>query len=835
MGYYERLSPILFRTSCSRDQINGRKFKVLPSADFLESLSRALGDSYTVERELLGGAMSRVFVAYDRALGRRVAVKVLSREVAAEVKTERFRLEIQLAARLQHPHIVPLLQSGELSGILYFTMPFIEGESLRARLAREGALPMPDGLRILRHVASALSYAHRQGVVHRDIKPDNVLIADEFALVTDFGVARALSASTTSGDDRLTSSGVALGTPAYMSPEQALAEPDIDHRADIYAFGVMAYEVLTGAPPFGGKSAQATLAAHVIQPPENILAKRPDVPPIIAETVMKCLEKKPADRPQNASELVPVLDSVATGSPTATSALIVPSAPGRRTRSWILAGVAALLLIPAGYLAVTRSGSRDAAGAAFTSVAVLPLENLGGDQTDEYFSDGMTDELANALGKLPGVRVASRTSAYAFKGKTLDPAEIGRRLNVKTFISGQVRRVGPRLRVYAELVNVEDGSSLWSERYERQASDIFSVQDDIARQIAQALQVRLRGPTAQTFASESRGTENLAAFEAQLRARYFLNRRGAENLRLAVAYFDSAIARDPRYARAHSGRATAYALLPEYTDSPPENASALTHKAAATALSIDSTLAEAYTAIGLSEVHDWKFAEAYVAYRKALALDPQFPTAHQWYGELLFHTGRTDSSLAQIRTAIELDPLAPINAAAIGYALVVSGRFDEAIAELKKGIELTPALGLHHAMLGDAYLQSGRVALAIPEFETSIRLDPELELRKGFLAHAYGLSGQTDKATAIIAQLEERQKARGGVGVALTVAYLGLRDREKALTALEQAVAEHDISLVTSTSLVPDRLLDPLRGDPRFKAILRKMNLDQYAAGMQRR
>ena len=269
-------------------------------AELLETLTEALGETYTFERELHGGAMSRLFVANDKILGRRVAVKVLSHELAAEIKTERFRLEIQVAARLQHPHIVPLLQSGEVHGILYYTMPFIEGESLRSRLDREGALPLPEALRILRHIASAISYAHRNGVVHRDIKPDNVLLTDEFALVADFGVARALSASTTQTDSRLTSSGVALGTPTYMAPEQALADPEIDHRADIYAFGVLAYEVLTGSPPFKGKSAQATLAAHVVQAPDPIESKREGIPPAIAAMVMQCLEKKPSDRPQTA-------------------------------------------------------------------------------------------------------------------------------------------------------------------------------------------------------------------------------------------------------------------------------------------------------------------------------------------------------------------------------------------------------------------------------------------------------------------------------------------------------------------------------------------------------
>ncbi|HEX6574806.1 MAG TPA: serine/threonine-protein kinase, partial [Gemmatimonadaceae bacterium] len=460
-------------------------------SDLVESLTQSLGDSYTFERELLGGAMSRVFVAQDKKLGRRVAVKVLSREVAAEVKTERFRLEIQLAARLSHPHIVPLLQSGELNGILYYTMPFIEGESLRRRVDREGALPIKEGIRILRQIASAIAYAHRNGVVHRDIKPDNVLLSDEFALVADFGVARALSAATTSdGDARLTSGGVALGTPAYMAPEQALADPEIDHRADIYAFGILAYEVLTGSPPFKGKSAQATLAAHVVQPPDPIESKREGIPPEIAAMVMQCIEKKPSDRPQNASDLVAVFDAVgvsSTSGPTvATGARPPASLPAAVSKSrvrWVVGAAVLIAVVALTWFSISKAGGGGSGSDAFNSVAVLPLVNVGGNRSDEYFSDGMTDELANALSKLPGLRVASRTSAYSFKGKTPSFDEIRKTLNVKTYLEGTVRRDGNRLRVSAQLTNAADGLALWSDTYENNASDVFTVQDQIARSI----------------------------------------------------------------------------------------------------------------------------------------------------------------------------------------------------------------------------------------------------------------------------------------------------------------------------------------------------------------
>jgi serine/threonine-protein kinase len=779
--------------------------------------------------------MSRVFVAQDRKLGRRVAVKVLSREVAAEIKTERFRLEIQLAAKLQHPHIVPLLQAGEMDGILYFTMPYIDGESLRTRLDRGGALAMPDAVRVLRHIASALSYAHKQGVVHRDIKPDNVLIADEFALVTDFGVARALSESVTQNDTRLTSGGVALGTPAYMAPEQALADPEIDHRADIYSFGVLAYEVLTGEPPFRGKSAQATLAAHVVQPPDPIDTKRAGIPAAISAIVMQCLEKKPGDRPQTASDLVPIFDSASTSSPSDELAPAVPPATGPRALKWIVAAIALLAFVGVGaYMMFANRPPVVAAAPDYSSVAVLPLVNVGGDQKDEYFSDGMTDELTNALSKLPGLKVASRTSAYSFKGKNANIAEIGHALNVKTVLAGSVRRDRNKLRVSAQLASVSDGLELWSDTYETEASDVFTVQDNIAKSIAEALKVRLGGH-ANTFASESRGTDNVEAWENYSRGRYLLNSRGADNLRRAISYFDSAIAIDPKFARAYAANATAYALLPEYTDSPPPNVGQLAHDAASRAISLDSTLAEAYTARGLSEVHDWKFADAEASYRKALDLNPQYPTAHQWYGELLFHTGRLDPSIAQIRRAIDLDPLAPINAAAIGYALQAAGRYDESIAELKKGIELTPTLGLHHYELGAAYMMSNRTREGIPELEEAARLDPEVGLRKGYLAYGYGVTGREKDARAIIADLERRQRARHNSGVALAMAYLGLKDKENALKWLSEAVSQHEISLLTSSSLVPDQIWDPLRSDPRFDTILSRMNLLQYKRPLGRK
>jgi TolB-like protein/tetratricopeptide (TPR) repeat protein len=792
--------------------------------DLRATLERTLGDLYVFERELQGGGMSRVFVAMDRQLGREVVVKVLPPEVAADLSADRFRREIQLAAKLQHPHIVPLLSSGEVNGTPYFTMPFVEGESLRAHLARVGELPIPEAVRILREVASALSYAHKHGVVHRDMKPDNVMLSDEFALVTDFGVGKALSASTKPSEAQtLTGLGISLGTPAYMAPEQAIADPSLDHRADIYAFGVMAYEMLTGTLPFAGRSLQATLAAHAIEKPEAIERRRPGIPRALAALIMRCLEKRPADRPQNAGEVLHVLEAV----PVAVASS--PKVPGRRP---LIFAVAVAVVVLAAIIVFQgrrrNSAAGDQAAGQLLSVAVLPLANVGGDAQDEYFSEGMTDELANALSKLPGLRVASRTSAYAFKGKKdIDVGEIGRKLHVQAILEGVVRRSGDRLRVGAQLTNVSDGLAIWSDTYERRTSDVFAVQDDIARSIADALKLKL-GAKAVELSSSSHGTENLEAYDSYLRGRYLWNRRGAANLRKALTYFEESIAKDSGFARAYAGLAITHAILPEYTDAPPANGLAKTRSAATRALALDSSLAEAHTALGLAAVHAWDFRAGEAEYRKAIELDPGYPTAHQWYGELLYHTGRLDSSFVETRRAIALDPLAPIPFEALGYALTLAGRYDEAIEQYRKAEELSPGLSLTLLLLGDARLLMGQTQPAVEEYEQAARLDRETPLTKGKLCHAYGLVGRAAEARKLLGEIEAQAGKERESWVTRAICQLGLGNHAATLDAMEAAVKNHEIAVFTAYSPLLDRTWDPVRADPRWTVILRSANLADY-------
>jgi eukaryotic-like serine/threonine-protein kinase len=467
--------------------------------DVRDKLGGALGATYTIEQELGGGGMSRVFLARDSVLGRTVAVKVLSPELAATVSVDRFRREIMLSANLQHPHIVPVLGSGELDGLPYFTMPYVEGESLRARI-RRGPMQVANAVSILRDVARALSFAHERGIVHRDIKPDNVLIAGGSAMVADFGVAKAVSESARdrmrNGSDSLTGIGTSLGTPQYMAPEQAAGDPETDHRADIYALGVMAYEMLAGAPPFGGRSPQQVLAAHITERPAALSTLRPGLPSALETLVMRCLEKDPSLRPQTAADVVEALDDPAVVSGAFSSSASGTHAPVavRPARRGLTTALAALAL--AGAAVIGAMIDREPAESALTpqavhpgSVAVLPLVGL--DSADAALANTMTEEITSALGRLEGVQVASRTAAASALRVAVGPQDIAGRLRVATVVEGTVQREGNRVRVTARLVNAGDGFMLWADVYEADARNVFAMQDSIARAIGRALGERL--------------------------------------------------------------------------------------------------------------------------------------------------------------------------------------------------------------------------------------------------------------------------------------------------------------------------------------------------------
>ena len=649
-----------------------------------DDLQTALGSAYTVERELGGGGMRRLFVCEEVAFGRKVAVKVLAPELAAGVSADRFQREIKLAAQLQHPNIGPVHTAGVAAGLPYYSMPFVDGLSLRGRLERNSGVPISEALAILKDVARALAYAHDHGVVHRDIKPENILLADEASVVTDFGIAKALHAAKTDAPGgTLTQVGTSIGTPAYMAPEQIAGDPAMDHRADIYSFGCVAYEVLTGAAPFAHRQPHQLFAAHMGEKPAPLADRRPDCPPEIVSLVTRCLEKEPANRPQSARDLLRALDTSHTYS-TPVSQPVRRERGGRKLVIGAIAGIAIFSAI--GALALkTRGGT----GGDTHSLAVLPFENVGGDSSNAYFADGMADELTTELSKVPGLTLASRTAAFRFRGPNIDIKQVARELDVGTVVEGTLRRSGNRMRLTAQLTDAATGRMLWTDSYEHQVDDLFAVQDSITRAIVDALKLRLGDASSAVAAgTTSQGTRNTEAYDLYLRGRYLFGKRGNYNIRQSLRYFDSAITLDPRFARAHASYAMSASVLPIYADVPADSIVPFGMRAAERALELDPTLADAHLGLANNLAFEFRWSEAESHFKRALALDSMNATAHQWYGDLLYVIGRPRDAFPSLVKAAALDPYSAVMRNEIGMALAMRGMFKEALVELEHALEL---------------------------------------------------------------------------------------------------------------------------------------------------
>lgn len=789
--------------------------------DLLTQLQSTLGDAYTIERELGGGGMSRVFVARDNALGRTVVIKVLPGEMAGQVSIDRFRREIALAAQLQHPHIVPLLAAGETQGLPYFTMPFIRGESLRSRLIKHGELPVNEAIRVLREVASALASAHHQGVVHRDIKPDNVLVSGDAAMVTDFGVSKAIDAATTQDGTNpqsgLTSLGMALGTPAYMSPEQATADPQVDHRADIYSFGVMAYELLSGSTPFGNRPTQRMLMAHVSETPEPLLRLRPNVPPALSALVMKCLEKRPADRPQSADEILVALDQLNTPSG--------GSAPVDAHNQSIFAGKRLAYIVAAAAVAgiaiatvVRLRSPASPTSTATTSVAVLPLSTMGGDKSNDYFSEGMTEEITSALTKIPGLSVPPRSIAAAAAAKQSDVRAVGTALGVDAVLEGSVQRAGDRVRINVQLTKVSNGFQLWSDIYKGSLKDVFQVQDSIAKAIVAALSVRLASSTAPLVRT---GTEDPVAHNLVLQGMYLWNRRSGLTLRQAIGLFSEAVRRDTNYARGYAGLALSYAVISDYINIDTRAATDSAMLFANRALALDSMLVEAYTAIGTAQARLWHNVAAEQAYRRAIQTDSTFGTARHWHALFLSHIGRGDEALAEMRRAQALEPASPIINTNVGMALYFARHNAEAESTLRRMVALDPTFSSAHSKLGAVLIEEKKFDEGIAEMVRGNELNGvKLVWNSAQLAHAYAVAGRTAEARVLLTEITASSARIVNGLAAIALVYSALGDKETALRWLKRAVDTYDPNLQVWSR---DPRFDALRSDPRGAALFAKI------------
>jgi serine/threonine protein kinase/tetratricopeptide (TPR) repeat protein len=822
-----------------------------------DELQRTLGSGYTVERELGGGGMSTVFVARDNTLGRSVVVKVLPYELAATVSVDRFKREIMLSAALQHPHIVPVLSSGETTPndgdgatrLPFFIMPFVEGESVRVRLAR-GPLSVREAVSILKDVSRALAYAHNRGVIHRDIKPDNILLSGGSATVTDFGVAKALSASregkqqSTTKTGTITMVGTSIGTPAYMAPEQAAGDPAMDHRADLYALGIVGYEMLVGTPPFHGRAPQQLLAAQLTELPPPIASRRYDVPEALATLIMRLLEKEPAKRPKTAAEVTRLLEDPAVVSGTFVSAPQPRTQQPRRVL-WALAGAGILASVAAGgaifsnrHAPPTTAAAPGAAATTSRSIAVIPLVNISRDTSDAYFAAGMTAELTNALSRIPGVRVAAGNESGP-SDQAASPVDRGKALGVNMVLVGTVQRDRGRMRVTARLVNTTDGFTVWSDMFERESKDVFKMQDEISSAIVAAVSPELSGSTASALtpaattvaaapppaSAAPRGTANLEAYDLYLRGMFFFNKRGETSLRRALEYFEQAAKKDTSFARSYAGIANVYALLPLYANVRADSVMPLALAAINRAVSLDSSLSEAFASRGAILQANWQWAEAEHDYERSLKLDPGSASAHQWYGELLLLDGRAPQAQAQLKRATELDPPSPIIFGSYGLSLAAGRQYDAAIAAARRAVELDSTLVVSRFMLGGVYLEANRIPESIQELEAAVQLSESSTSALGLLGYAYAKSGKTTQATKIATDLESSVGKKAGAAAAAARIYMGLGDKSRALTLLERAASIHD-PFFSSESML-ESFFDPVRADPRFEALVSRVGLSK--------
>ncbi|MEO8090981.1 MAG: protein kinase [Gemmatimonadales bacterium] len=661
-------------------------------AEQFERLRAALASRYRIQREIGRGGMASVYLADDLKHDRRVAVKVLRPELAAALGPARFLREIQIAAVLAHPHILPLHDSGEAEGFVFYVMPYVEGETLRDRLDRQHQLPIEEAVRVVQEVADGLSYAHSLGVVHRDIKPENILFMGGHAVVADFGVATAIGAA--GGDTRLTERGLAVGTLAYMSPEQAMGQDDIDGRSDTYSLGCVLYEMLTGEPPFGGASPPAVLGKKLSQPVPGLSSTRDTVSPALEATVRRALARTPADRFATVADF-----ATAVGNEGGRGRR--PARP-RVARNLLLGGIVATILLGAWLLRAGYRGDptqHSIGGQRSTSIAVLPFENLG-PADDEYFAVGMTDEITDRLASVSGLGLVPRRAAQRYSRTDMTLREIGRELGIDYLLVGSVRWAGKdsgsrNVRITLELVSAKDERQLWSTTYDRVIDDIFEVQSDIAGKVIEKLGVTTLAGERDRMSAQP--TANHEAYTLYLKGRYFWNKRTEGNIQTALDYFQQAVDLDPGYSLAWVGIADVWIFRGYYGLLAPRETFPKAKSAILKALEFDSTLAETHTSLGHIHFefdHDWAAAER--EYRRAIALNPRYPIGHHWYAGFLSGMARHGEALQQEEIARDLDPLSLIIQTWMGLRYYFGGKYEEAIVEYRKALELDPDFAPAH-------------------------------------------------------------------------------------------------------------------------------------------
>jgi serine/threonine protein kinase/tetratricopeptide (TPR) repeat protein len=797
---------------------------------------------YRILGRIGAGGMGEVYRAHDPRLGRDVAVKVLPTAYSTDPdRLARFNQEARAASKLDHPNILVIHDIGVHEGQPYVVSELLEGETLGQRLV-SGPIPVRKAIDYGLQIVQGLAAAHDKGIVHRDLKPANLFLTrDGRVKILDFGLAKlvqAEDASTLTTATSETEPGVVMGTVGYMSPEQVRGQPT-DHRSDIFAFGAVLYEMLTGRRAFQGQSAADTMSAILKEDPPALMALNPGVSPALERVVRHCFEKDPTVRFQSARDLAFDLQAISESSRPG-----APSGSRSRSRIWLALGVAAGVLATGAVLWLGRGvrrpepkppASEASAGHSapptgaqslplaqqpdVVSVAVLPFVNMSEDPSNEYFSDGVSEELLNALAQIPGLRVTGRTSAFSFKGKNEDLRVIGQKLNVGAILEGSVRKSGKHLRITAQLVNAADGFHLWSETYDRTLDDIFAVQEDIARSVTGALRVALAVDKGTELRSRG-GSDNVNAYNAYLQAEYFFKRANWSkgDLEKALGYYEQALALDPGYALAWAGLGLIKSVVAGYGKLPPvDEGYRQAREALERALALDANLAEAHAGLAtIKMMHDWDWAGMEAEYRQAIDLAPGNANTLGGAATAFGMLGRFEESVALFRRALEVDPLGAGNWILLGCTLLNAGGLEEAEGALKKGVELNPGYAGAFSFLGRVYLSEGRPEAALVE----VQRETQRVWRIQGLALVNHALGRKKEADAALVELIEGFQNDWAVQIAEAYAFRGEPDR--AFEWLDRAFVQHEPGLLwvkTSSSF------RSLKSDPRYAAFLNRMGL----------
>ena len=729
---------------------------------------------YKILEKLGEGGMGVVYLAEDTKLERKVAIKFLPRHIASNSEErERFKIEAKAAAALNHPNIGTIHAIEESEDQIFIVMELIDGIELKEKI-KSSAIKVDEAVNIAVQIAEGLEAAHKKGIVHRDIKSSNIMITDNGKVkIMDFGLAKI------KGGTEVTKLGSTMGTVAYMSPEQTKGE-SVDQRTDIWSLGVVLYEMLTGELPFKGDYEQAKIYSILNEEPNFIAELHGDIQPQLTQIVEKALKKNPKERYQTTKDFIEEIK------------------------------------------AFDKSESSIKGKMITSTVAVLPFSNMSNDTEQQYFCDGMAEDIINDLAHLKGLQVVARTSSFAFRDKNLDIREIGRKLGAHSIVEGSVRKAGNRLRITAQLINVADGYHLWSERYNRELEDVFAIQEEISNAIVNALRIELTGEDDKPV--EKRYTDNLEAYDLYLKGRYFWNTRQFDGLEKARHHFEKVVEIESTYALAYTGLADYYNIMGWYAYSRPKEVFPKAKQAALKAPEIDETLAEAHSALAFTKwTFDWDMKTAEREFKRAIELNPNYSTAHMWYSNFLVTTGRTEEGFAEIEKALTLDPLSlPIKACS-GCMFYFAGQYDRAIKQCTNTLEMDSGFILARHILTLAREQLSIYDDAIEE-GLKIRKDFDSPQHIASLGYAYARSSKIVEATQLLDELLKLSQNEYVSSYYVAAFYAGLNKKEDALAWLEKALEERSTALV---GLMVDPMFGSLHGDSRFKEILRKIGLEK--------